>query len=78
MNSIYTLYLSVKYSLAQLRNTKTSISSWLGGKKNKDKIVQELCDEVTTFCYPYIRWDETMITLSTTIDIPAKGGAGPT
>ena len=65
--------------------TKRSSSSvGLGGiverkrsSVEKKKKVQELCDEVTTFCYPYIRWDETMITLYTALNIPAKGGAGP-
>ena len=77
MNSIYTLYLSVKYCLDQLRNAKPSKSFWFWEDKKAEKEVQELCDEVTTFCYPYIRLDETMITVTTTIEIPAKGGAGP-
>ena len=66
--------------------TKISSSSvGLGGiverkrsSVEKKKKVQELCDEVTTFCYPYIRLDETMITLTTALNIPAKGRAGPT
>ena len=68
----------------KLPATKRSSSSvGLGGIERlssvkKKKKVQELCDEVTTFCYPYIRWDETMITLYTALIIPAKGGAGPT
>ena len=78
MNSIHTLHYSVKCSLDQLRNAKPSKSFWLWGDKKAEKKVQKLSDEVTTFCYPYIRWDETVVTLSTAIDIPAKGGAGPT